>query len=212
MDAAAALEWCDQVITEVDIELMEWRYDIDRMALAGVEVPLVYYADGERYEIGTARLKHEDGALMMDAKIESEFQEQLDILFPKGAYSLSYDPGPPPRVTARPVEPKNIEHLISDAKYGPPPLEIEEEENMTKPNINFRPAIEEWKQRLSTFSIPEIDSKPLTIRGLKEAIAKEEERRQNLHDAVRNMSPLEFHHFYIDQQLKNHPFFNNKEK
>lgn len=39
MNVQDALEWCEQILTETDIDLMEWQAALDRVSLAGVGVP-----------------------------------------------------------------------------------------------------------------------------------------------------------------------------
>lgn len=93
MDEKEILAYCEAVITEVDIELMNWHHKIDLMAFIGQDVPLVIYTGEARVEVGTARLIHDDGALKMTGEITAElsmFSDQpghhsLD------SYSIGFD-------------------------------------------------------------------------------------------------------------------------
>ena len=85
MDEKEILARCEAVITEVDIELMNWHHEIDLMAFIGQDVPLVLYTDGERIEVGTARLTHDDGALKMTGEITADLARFNDQ---PGHYSL----------------------------------------------------------------------------------------------------------------------------
>jgi hypothetical protein len=59
------VEKIQHCFTEIDLILWQWQADLDMLALAGVEVPLVLHMDGEAVGIGEARLFHNDGALAM---------------------------------------------------------------------------------------------------------------------------------------------------
>lgn len=47
MDVQTALEWCNQVITEVDLELYQWQTDLDMMSFAGHEIPLQLWTNDD---------------------------------------------------------------------------------------------------------------------------------------------------------------------
>lgn len=59
------VEKIQHCFTEIDLILWQWQADLDMLALAGVEVPLVLHKDGEAIGIGEAHLFHNDGALAM---------------------------------------------------------------------------------------------------------------------------------------------------
>ncbi len=106
MNTDEALRWCDEVITEIDIQLMEWTTEVDRMSFIGQNVPLEWHANGEIQIIGTASLVHDGSALDGEIKllcIDPEYQDHPVVTMPPGSYSLGYDPGPPARVVAKPV-------------------------------------------------------------------------------------------------------------
>lgn len=93
MDEKEILARCEAVITEVDIEIMEWHHQIDLMAFIGQEVPLVLYTGTERVEVGTARLIHDDGALKMTGEITAElamFNDQPGH-YSLDSYSIGFD-------------------------------------------------------------------------------------------------------------------------
>lgn len=112
MDIQAALEWCDQVMAKVDGERMAWSQCLDRISFAigmAREVPLVYYADGERYEIGTAQIQHDDGLLtaaMHITSIKHEFLTHPIMRAPRGSYSISIRTEPPAEVSVKPIPAK----------------------------------------------------------------------------------------------------------
>lgn len=200
MDVQAALEWCDQIITEVDIDLMEWNQALDRVSLAGIYVPIelwtnddpprqvtssvlsqaagkelrvMHHVNGEWTKIGTAKV---DG----DGRITAEITANVPELKPYyGSVSIR--------------EPLAHFEIGPDGK---------------------------WKQNypLAGFD-PMSLCKPLTIRGLEEAIAKEEDRLQRRNrwlDAISSEKPLT--KFVRTQSsadtepdIENHPFFNQKE-
>ena len=93
MDEKEILARCEAVITEVDIEIMEWHHQIDLMAFIGQEVPLVLYTGDARVEVGTARLVHDDGALKMTGEITAElamFNDQPGH-YSLDSYSIGFD-------------------------------------------------------------------------------------------------------------------------
>lgn len=85
MDEKEILAYCEAVITEVDIEIMEWHHQVDLMSFLGQDVPLVLYTGEGRVEVGTARLVHDDGALKMTGEITAELAMFNDQ---PGQYSL----------------------------------------------------------------------------------------------------------------------------
>lgn len=93
MDEKEILAYCEAVITEVDIEIMEWQHQVDLMSFIGQDVPLVLYTGGERVEVGTARLVHDDGALKMTGEITAElamFNDQPGH-YSLDSYSIGFD-------------------------------------------------------------------------------------------------------------------------
>lgn len=93
MDEKEILARCEAIITDVDIEIMEWHHQIDLMSFIGQEVPLVLYTGTERVEVGTARLSHDDGALKMTGEITAElamFNDQPGH-YSLDSYSIGFD-------------------------------------------------------------------------------------------------------------------------
>ena len=91
MDEKEILARCEAVITEVDIEIMNWQHEVDLMSFIGQEVPLVLYTDGERVEVGTARLVHDDGALKMTGEITSDLFVDGHTHTSLDSFSIGFD-------------------------------------------------------------------------------------------------------------------------
>lgn len=79
---------CEKALGEVNAELLLWaeENDLSYLNMPSGEVPIVLYKDGERIEVGMARIRHDDGALTMTGVITKEleiFENQKD------SYSIS---------------------------------------------------------------------------------------------------------------------------
>lgn len=198
MNEKEILARCEAVITEVDIQLMEWRDKIDLTLFAGQDVPLVLYTNDERLEIGTARLHHDDGALKMTGEITAElafFNDQ------PGAYSLGFDIQTP---GVDEIDPEPYQRKLKAIAYIP--RSIPNHEYVAKAHFTMEADGTVWDnytgekialsraERLANHPPFEGLNKPLTIHGLEEAIYKEEQRREKRQS-------------YLDD----HPFFKNQE-
>jgi hypothetical protein len=129
MDVDKALDilaLCAAAMSHVDKDLLEWRFALDRIALegAGLSLPLVWHKDGERVEVGTARLIHDDGALYAIGEVTENIPE---LKPPAGSYSLSFGSDGHVHMTAIPesMRPK----ALSGAKAH---FHIDAEGNMYK--------------------------------------------------------------------------------
>lgn len=119
MDVEAALKWCDEVITEVDLELYQWTTDLDMMSFIGQEIPLrlwthddppivmeltnftntlpankpvrvMHHVDGEWTQVGTAEIDPKSGMLL--GTLTQEVPELTEHIV--GGFSIHDEEGP----------------------------------------------------------------------------------------------------------------------
>lgn len=191
MDVEAALKWCDEVITEVDLELYQWTTDLDMMSFIGQEIPLrlwthddppivmeltnftntlpankpvrvMHHVDGEWTQVGTAEIDPKTGMLL--GTLTQEVPELTEHIV--GGFSIHDEEGPFAHF-----------HINRDG---------------------------DWKQNYPIHPPFESLNKPLTVRGLEEIITKAEAQAQRHNRFITNMSVEDTH-------LEKHPFFDKEQ-
>lgn len=109
------------MLARVDDDLLEWGSALDRVSFAigmGKKLPLVYYANGERIEIGTAEIRHDDNLLyaaMEITSIDKDFMSHPIMTAPRGSYSIGYSAGPPEEVHVKPLP---VEQALPASSYS----------------------------------------------------------------------------------------------
>jgi hypothetical protein len=210
MDVQDALQWCDQVITEVDLELYQWTTDLDMMSFIGQEIPLrlwtnddppvvmelsnfkntlpankpvrvMHHVNGEWTQVGSAEIDPATGMLL--GTLTQEVPELTRGVV--GGFSVHSEEGPLAHF-----------HINRDGDWKqnvPIHPEFDPEKHWAVPANVWREA--------ANFPPFEGLNKPLTVHGLDKIIAEIEEAPKKF---ITNMSVEDTH-------LEHHPFF-DKEK
>lgn len=206
MNAQETLAQIDHMMTEIDLALYQWQTDLDMMSFIGQDYPLRLWTNDDPPMIMT--LAEAPNLLKNDYREVRVMQRQDGVWTKVGTAQLNPMSG---RLIAN-IEDEEVVKKIQ----GPIPA-MSFGDRSTYFNVDedgeFR--------RLLPLNPPfEGLNKPLTIRGLEEAIAKEEKQREGrqswLDDLSKKVNDKINRDFIYteqnlwpadDEELNNHPFF-----